>query len=73
VPTIRHTSLGSTQLASCDNCNFGAVYDMLSCRKNKISVPLLALEAGVGLKERPAKASRKGAAVTDDHAAIRDD
>src|SRR5690242_3126500 len=71
VPTFKHTPFSSGLLASCGDRSFRALCCILPCRRTWINVHLLARDAGVGARERPAKALWSGVAVMDDRAAAR--
>ena len=73
VPTFKHTPFSSGLLASCGDRSFRALCCILPWRKTWINVHLLARDAGVGPRERPAKALWRGVAVIDGRAAIRGD
>lgn len=73
VPTFKQTPLSSGLLASCGDRSFRALCAILPCRSTWINVHLLAREAGVGPRERPAKALWSGVAMADGCAAFRGD
>ena len=73
VPTFRHTPFSSGLFASCGDRSFRARCCILPWRRTWISVHLLARVAGVGARERPAKALWSGVAAIGDRAAVRGD
>lgn len=73
VPTFKQTPFSSGLFASCGDRSFLALCADLPCRSTWINVHLLARDAGVGLRERPAKALWSGVAAIDGRAASRGD
>lgn len=73
VPTFRQTPFSSGLLASCGDRSFRALCCILPCRRTWINVHLLARGAGVGPRERPAKALCSGVAAIGERAAVSGD